>query len=115
MVTVAAACLPIFVGLRTQVKDFSTLTPVSRGEKEVMTTSERAHSCNNCWWVAGGVAVFSLFWVASTRSTLGVSHEVTSVLGGVEKLRLSSSASKWDSLWPRDSMEVLPSSSELML
>jgi len=85
-----------WAGLRTHVKDFSTLTPASRGEKEVMTTSERAHNLSSFWWLPGGVAVFSLFCVASRRSTLGVSHVVVSALGGGEIFRASSS--KWDSL-----------------
>lgn len=110
-----AAPSPI-VGFTTRVNDFSIRTPVSRGEKEVITTSERAQSSSISLLLC--VLVFSLFCVASSRSTLGVVSSRSSA-GGVV-LSFSSADCVFSALMLElassslDSTDVLPSSSELM-
>lgn len=107
--------MPI-VGFITHVKDFSILTPVSRGENEVITTSDRAQSCNLSLLLR---VLFSLFCVASSRSTLGI--DSSAPLPGGVILRSVSAVADISALLlleevssSRDSIEVLPSSSELI-
>lgn len=110
-----AAPSPV-VGFTTRVNDFSIRTPVSRGEKEVITMSERAQSSSISLLLC--VVVFSLFCVASSRSTLGVVSSRPSA-GGVV-LCFSSADCIFSALTLElasislDSTDVLPSSSELM-